>query len=423
HGATDPCGCLFRHFFPSAIVCAVNAIEENVKAISHALRFWSLTGVPVQNDALPEIVLSKEMIAALRNILGMKKKFDLTPKVQEPQNSLSSSEPISFRRWYENLLRLPVDELGQIRQAVNSCGNLSDHLYAALKSAAQKFKPRAFVKKGLPILLSDAFRQAEDVFVGSLKYLGPLRAAPRPPYLLATDVDLDDAGIGGEHAAVIFELHKKKPVKYIPSAHFQDHSIDPKPIASTLEAAATDWLERLGLASSVKCRAQGKWGHELKVTLSPSDAPHDLRQAGSGVSQVLPIIVMGLLADSDSTLIFEHPELHLHPKVQTLLGDFFLSMALCGKQCLVETHSEYLIDRLRFRIAAASPENELHSLAKIYFAEKAPQGSTFREVVINEYGAITDWPEGFFDESQEQAEKILMAATRKRKAERKNKEA
>src|SRR5690606_25436449 len=125
-----------------------------------------------------------------------------------------------------------------------------------------------------------------------------------------------------------------------------------------------------------------------------------------------------LLADADSTLVFEQPELHLHPKVQTLLGDFFLSMALCNKQCIVETHSEYLIDRLRFRIAAAEG-NALTDQAKIYFVEKPGASSTFREVTVNEYGAITDWPDGFFDQSQRQAEEIIRAATAKRKANRK----
>jgi len=122
------------------------------------------------------------------------------------------------------------------------------------------------------------------------------------------------------------------------------------------------------------------------------------------------------LADTDSTLVFEQPELHLHPKVQTLLGDFFLSMALCNKQCIVETHSEYFIDRLRFRIAAATSENELNSLTKIYFVEKPSLCSSFREVVINEYGAIPHWPDDFFDQSQKQAEEILLAALNKKRA-------
>jgi predicted ATPase len=46
--------------------------------------------------------------------------------------------------------------------------------------------------------------------------------------------------------------------------------------------------------------------------------------------------------------------------------------------------------------------------------EKKADTSTFREVLVNEYGAIPDWPEGFFDQSQDEAEQILRAASLKR---------
>ena len=57
---------------------------------------------------------------------------------------------------------------------------------------------------------------------------------------------------------------------------------------------------------------------------------------------------------------------------------------------------------------------------KIYFTEKKDGATEFQEVKVNKYGAITDWPDGFFDQSQSEAEEILRAATRKRKAERGN---
>ncbi|MEN8215035.1 MAG: AAA family ATPase [Pseudomonadota bacterium] len=58
------------------------------------------------------------------------------------------------------------------------------------------------------------------------------------------------------------------------------------------------------------------------------------------MSQVLPILVMCLLAKPDSTLIIEQPELHLNPLVQTRLGDFFLSMALSHKQCIIQKNHQ-----------------------------------------------------------------------------------
>jgi predicted ATPase len=35
---------------------------------------------------------------------------------------------------------------------------------------------------------------------------------------------------------------------------------------------------------------------------------------------------------------------------------------------------------------------------------------------MNDYGAIADWPDGFFDQSQAEAEQILRAATLKRQS-------
>jgi predicted ATPase len=94
------------------------------------------------------------------------------------------------------------------------------------------------------------------------------------------------------------------------------------------------------------------------------------------------------------------------------LGDFFLSMAMLRKQCLIETHSEYLINRLRLR-AAKAPGRSVSEMMKLYFVDKSGNFTTFRDVVINEFGTIMRWPKDFFDQSQQEIEDILLAADRK----------
>ena len=145
-----------------------------------------------------------------------------------------------------------------------------------------------------------------------------------------------------------------------------------------------------------------------------------MTQVGVGVSQVLPILVSGLLAESGTTLIFEQPELHLHPKVQSRLADFFLSMTQLGKQCLVETHSEHIINRIRLRIAEGSVGSPWHEAAKMYFVENKNDSSTFREIKIDECGSIPVWPEGFFDENESTVDKITKAAFKKRESNSRN---
>ncbi len=421
-----PIGCILRHFLPERIVYDIDTIEEDANAIFIALQDDRRRALGLPRSLRRDILLSKDIIAVLRRVLEGTIDFDHSFKDKYREESLlgTESETLTLRAWHERLRRLPSHERLKIQQVLRECEDLFDRIHEALKtSVAQMPASHAFAPIRPPRLIAEATWYLDNFFASSLKYLGPLRDAPKPLYPLAPAADPHDVGLRGEHTASILELHKNKKIRYIPSANFQDPVIDRKTVTRTLEAAVIDWLQYLGVASSVKSRDQGKLGHELKVGLSNSDSTHDLTHVGVGVSQVLPILVMCLLADTDSTLVFEQPELHLHPKVQTLLGDFFLSMALCNKQCIVETHSEYFIDRLRFRIAAASPEKELNSQTKIYFVEKPSQGSAFREVVINEYGAISDWPEGFFDQSQQQAEEILRAAAMKRKASRRNKDA
>ncbi len=410
--SAKPIGCILRHFLPERIVCVIDPIEEDANKITAALRGEYRRAFALRHRLRKDTLLSEEIIAVLRDVL----------KGKYRENSGLGLEvgAMTFGSWHEWLRSLPADDRVMIQRTLLDSEDLFDRIYCAMTASKENDAESKFVYTRLPRLIAQATRDLDNFFASSLKYLGPLRDTPKPLYSLAPAADPHDVGLRGEHTAFVLELHKDKNIRYIPSANFQDPVVDHETATATLEVAVIDWLQYMGVASSVESRYQGRLGHELKVGLVNADSTHHLTHVGVGVSQVLPILVMCLLAGTDSTLVFEQPELHLHPKVQTLLGDFFLSMALCDKQCIVETHSEYFVDRLRFRIAAATSDKELNSQTKIYFVEKLSQGSVFREVLINEYGAITDWPEGFFDQSQRQAEDILRAATMKRKARRSN---
>ena len=136
---------------------------------------------------------------------------------------------------------------------------------------------------------------------------------------------------------------------------------------------------------------------------------------GTGVSQVLPIVVMCLAAKKGSGLIIEQPELHLHPKMQTKLTDFLVAISQSGRQCIIETHSEHVINAFQRRVAiTASPHDE--TLAKniqIYFTTKDEKGTLFNAIGINKNSDISSWPEGFIDEAQMVREEIIEAISEK----------
>lgn len=411
-----PVGCVLRHFLPERVVYEIDTIKEDANTITLALQDDGRCTIGLRRNSGREIHLSEEIIAVLRSILGDIINFENIFKNKHNQKLFSESISV----WHKHLRSLSQDTRIKVQQTLRESDDLFDRILEAMNvSKPSTSEYPEHVSYPLSGQIAEAAWYLDNFFSSSLKYLGPLRDAPKPLYPLSPSGDPHDVGLRGEYTASLLELHKNRKIRYIPSAHFKTPTVDPKTVTQTLEYAVIDWLQYLGVASSVRSRDQGKLGHELKVTMNNSQTTHDLTHVGVGVSQVLPILVMCLLADTDSTLVFEQPEIHLHPKVQTLLGDFLLSMALCNKQCIVETHSEYFIDRLRFRIAAATSDNELNNLTKIYFVEKPSLCSSFfREVVINEYGAIPDWPDDFFDQSQKQAEEILRAAITKRKAKR-----
>ena len=71
----------------------------------------------------------------------------------------------------------------------------------------------------------------------------------------------------------------------------------------------------------------GQIGVSWQIVHRDGHQPLPLNAVGVGISQILPILVMGLLAPSHTLLLIEQPELHLHPSVQARLGDFFMGLA------------------------------------------------------------------------------------------------
>jgi predicted ATPase len=251
-----------------------------------------------------------------------------------------------------------------------------------------------------------------DYFQRMVKYLAPLRDEPKPVYPLSGTTDPTDVGFRGEHSAAVLEVNRNRTVSYIPPGRMgSEASITPT--QELLRTAVHEWLQYMGVVTDVKTYDKGKLGHELKVSTGSDRCLRDLTHVGVGVSQVLPIVVLSLIADAGSTLIFEQPELHLHPRVQTRLADFFLSMTQLGKQCIVETHSEHLINRLRYRAAAANGDAVAEKVI-VYFVESVDGRSVYKRLGINKYGGVSDWPKGFFDESEELSAAILRASLQKK---------
>lgn len=118
---------------------------------------------------------------------------------------------------------------------------------------------------------------------------------------------------------------------------------------------------------------------------------------GFGISYVLPIVITGLLAPKGSFMIVENPEAHLHPSAQSRIGRFLAAIANAGVNVIVETHSDHVINGIQI----AAVKNEINSsLVTInYFSPKELQPECVN-ISLNEKGELSEWPKGFFDQTQ-----------------------
>lgn len=121
-----------------------------------------------------------------------------------------------------------------------------------------------------------------------------------------------------------------------------------------------------------------------------------INNVGFGVSQVLPLVSRILIA-KNPLVIVDEPECHLHPGLQSKIGEFLLNMCMLKKTLIVETHSEHIINML---IYYSLKYEEVAKLLKSYWIYKDKETSCIKEIIYDDYGFPQNAPEGFYDETE-----------------------
>ena len=121
---------------------------------------------------------------------------------------------------------------------------------------------------------------------------------------------------------------------------------------------------------------------------------HNLIDVGYGVSQALPVITELFLRDKGSVFLLQQPEVHLHPSAQAALGSQFCDIAASGRQLIVETHSDHLLDRIRMDIRDSRTELKPEDVSILYF-ERGDQDVLIHTLGIDEDGNILNAPSGY----------------------------
>lgn len=227
-----------------------------------------------------------------------------------------------------------------------------------------------------------------------IKYLRAYREDAKPVYQLQGALNRN-IGITGEYTAeAIYRMYQGN--NYI---SFEDNML--------FKDALQLWFKKIiGDTYSLEVDNPEKM-LRMRVIEEISSADNitkqkfDVTDVGFGFSQVIPIITLILLSKKGDVLLIENPEVHLHPKLQANLADLFLYAVNNGRKLIIETHSEYIINRTRYLVKKST--ETLSDKINIYFSEKVfAEGDSFihnQEISIDDAGQLSNWPEDFFDQS------------------------
>ena len=167
-----------------------------------------------------------------------------------------------------------------------------------------------------------------------------------------------------------------------------------------MKHALDHYGKQTGLFKEIDIRLLGKASErdpfQLQFKVHDSDREASMRNivdVGYGVSQSLPVIVK-LIEGNHPLLLLQQPEVHLHPRAQAGLGSILCSIASQNRQILVETHSDYLIDRVRMDVRDQKTDLRPENVSILFFERTGP-GVKIHNIRIDTEGNICDAPPSY----------------------------
>lgn len=120
----------------------------------------------------------------------------------------------------------------------------------------------------------------------------------------------------------------------------------------------------------------------------------NLVDVGYGVSQALPVITELFHQDAAPLLLLQQPGVHLHPSAQAALGTLFCQIAARGSQLIIETHSDYILDRVRMDVRDGSTPLKPEHVSILFF-ERSELDVHIHSLRLDEEGNILDVPPNY----------------------------
>ena len=123
---------------------------------------------------------------------------------------------------------------------------------------------------------------------------------------------------------------------------------------------------------------------------------HNMINLGFGVSQVLPIVTELNMGPPNKIVMMQQPEVHLHPRAQAEFGSVLCEIAGPERMLFVETHSDYLLDRVRINVRKGIGNVRAEDVS-ILFLKRAGEVVNVYSMKLDDYGNIVDAPDEYMD--------------------------
>jgi hypothetical protein len=176
---------------------------------------------------------------------------------------------------------------------------------------------------------------------------------------------------------------------------------------TTLQSSLNRFGKASGLYEQISLKPLGRSSSDpFQIMVKLAGPRSNMVDVGYGVSQVLPILVDLVTTDSPRNYLLQQPEIHLHPRGQAELASFLGSMVkTTGNWTVIETHSDYIIDRLRTDI-----RNGVHLCPEdvsLLFLERLGVETMIHQIHIDKEGNLEGVPSAYRKFTLEEEKKFL----------------
>ena len=242
--------------------------------------------------------------------------------------------------------------------------------------------------------ISDELEKELYFFSDNLIHIDPIREKPKKTYI-HTGEKKETVGLRREAAVDVLYAEKNIGDRWGDLwAQKNDKSVKPKIEESEMIQNVMRWLKKLDMASDFDFPGLFGYAYLFMLRHPSLKIESNIADHGFGLSQVLPIIVQGFYSAQGSLLLLEQPEIHLHPKAQADLAEMIVEISNRNVNCIIETHSEHIIERLQL-LVARNPLL-LKKISILLFQIKK-DGTEISELKLSENGKRINWPKDFAD--------------------------